>query len=42
MRTNNKFDKKARRSDSFRRKRANIVPYERILIACEGEKTEPK
>jgi hypothetical protein len=32
---------RARGVNSFRRRRALRPPYERVLIVCEGEKTEP-
>lgn len=32
---------KFRRAESFRRKKANRDQYERVLIVCEGQKTEP-
>ena len=42
MGTDNLFHKKkARLAESHRRERAKRAPYERILIACEGKKTEP-
>jgi hypothetical protein len=42
MGTNNLFHKKkARLAESHRREKARRAPYERILIACEGKKTEP-
>ncbi|TWI65755.1 RloB-like protein [Desulfobotulus alkaliphilus] len=33
--------RKERRLSSLARERANRAPYERVLIVCEGEKTEP-
>ena len=33
--------RKAKSAKNLRRKRAKRSPYERILIVCEGEKTEP-
>jgi hypothetical protein len=33
--------RKARQVESHRRKIARRAPYERLLIVCEGEKTEP-
>jgi hypothetical protein len=33
--------KKARLAESHRREKAKRVPYERVLIVCEGKKTEP-
>jgi len=42
MGTDDLFHKRnARRAESHRRKIAKRAPYERILIVCEGEKTEP-
>lgn len=42
MGTDNLFHKrKARNAKELERKRARRAPYERILIVCEGEKTEP-
>jgi len=42
MGTDNLFHKKkARLAESHRREKARRAPYERILIACEGKKTEP-
>jgi hypothetical protein len=42
MGTDNLFHKKkARLAESHRRKKARRAPYARILIACEGKKTEP-
>lgn len=32
---------KFRKAESFRRKKANRDQYERVLIVCEGQKTEP-
>jgi RloB-like protein len=32
---------RARGANSFRRRRSLRAPYERVLIVCEGEKTEP-
>lgn len=32
---------KARREDAHQRKTARRKPYDRVLIVCEGEKTEP-
>ncbi len=43
MGTDNLFHKrKARLADSLRRKKGKRDPYERILIVCEGSKTEPR
>lgn len=33
--------KKARKAESHRREKAKRAPYERVLIVCEGIKTEP-
>lgn len=33
--------KKARLAESHRRQKARRAPYERIMIVCEGKKTEP-
>lgn len=33
--------KKARLAESHRRKKAKRAPYKRVLIVCEGRKTEP-
>jgi len=33
--------RKAKRAEEHRREIARRDPYERILIVCEGEKTEP-
>jgi len=33
--------RKARLAESYRREKAKLAPYERILIVCEGKKTEP-
>ena len=33
--------KKARKAESHRREKARRAPYERILVVCEGKKTEP-
>ena len=33
--------RKAKRLSDYQRKKAYRQPYERILIVCEGEKTEP-
>lgn len=42
MGTDNIFHKrKSRRAASHQRERAKRAPYERVLIVCEGEKTEP-
>jgi hypothetical protein len=42
MGTDNLFHKrKARRAERHHRKMASRSPYDRILIACEGGKTEP-
>ncbi len=42
MGTDNLFRKnKARKAESHRREKAKLAPYERVLIVCEGEKTEP-
>jgi hypothetical protein len=42
MGTDNLFYKrKARLAESHRREKAKYDPYERILIVCEGKKTEP-
>jgi hypothetical protein len=42
MGTDNLFHKKkARLVESHRRNKAKRAPYERILIVCEGKKTEP-
>jgi len=42
MGTDNLFHiKKARLAESHRRNKARRAPYERILIVCEGKKTEP-
>ena len=42
MGTDDLFHKrKARLVESHRRKKASQSPYERILIVCEGKKTEP-
>ena len=42
MGTDNIFHKrKARRAASHQRQRAKRAPHERVLIVCEGEKTEP-
>jgi hypothetical protein len=35
------YKKKARRAETHRRARAKRAPYERVLIVCEGKKTEP-
>lgn len=42
MGTDDLFHKrKARLAESHRREKAKQAPYERILIVCEGKKTEP-
>jgi hypothetical protein len=42
MGTDELFHKrKARKAESHRRKKAMRAPYERVLIVCEGMKTEP-
>ncbi len=42
MGTDNLFHKrKAKAAEAHSRKKASRKPYERILIVCEGEKTEP-
>lgn len=42
MGTDDLFHKrKARKAESHRREKAKRAPYERILIVCEGMKTEP-
>ncbi|MCG2738688.1 MAG: RloB family protein [Syntrophaceae bacterium] len=42
MGTDDLFHKrKARLAESHRREKAKRAPYERILIVCEGKKTEP-
>jgi len=42
MGTDNLFHKrKAKAADAHRRKKATQALYERVLIVCEGEKTEP-
>ncbi len=42
MGTDDLFHKrKARQAESHRRKSARRQPYERILLVCEGQKTEP-
>lgn len=42
MGTDNLFHKnKARKARSLQRKKASRAPYDRILIVCEGRKTEP-
>jgi hypothetical protein len=42
MGTDDLFHKrKARRLETHRREKAKRAPYERILIVCEGKKTEP-
>jgi hypothetical protein len=42
MGTDDLFHKrKARLAESYRREKAKQAPYERILIVCEGKKTEP-
>lgn len=42
MGTDNLFHKrKARQAEKHHRKMANRSPYERVLIVCEGGKTEP-
>lgn len=42
MGTDDIFHKrKARQNKDSNRKKASIEPYERVLIVCEGEKTEP-
>jgi hypothetical protein len=42
MGTDNLFHKrKARQAESLQRKKAKRDPYARILIVCEGKKTEP-
>jgi hypothetical protein len=42
MGTDNIFHKrKAKAADAHRRKKATQALYERVLIVCEGEKTEP-
>ncbi len=42
MGTDNLFHmKKARKAESHRREKARRAPYERILVVCEGKKTEP-
>lgn len=42
MGTDNLFHiKKARKAESHQRKKARRDPYERMLIVCEGKKTEP-
>lgn len=42
MGTDNLFHiKKARKAESHQRKKARRAPYERMLIVCEGKKTEP-
>lgn len=33
--------RKARRSKYLKRRKARREPYDRVLIVCEGEKTEP-
>jgi hypothetical protein len=33
--------RKARSANKLARKKANRASYDRILIVCEGEKTEP-
>ena len=33
--------RKAKRNRELKRNRAKRAPYERVLIVCEGEKTEP-
>lgn len=35
------YKRKAQKAELHRRKIARLSPYERILIVCEGEKTEP-
>lgn len=43
MGTDDLFHKrKARNAKSFSRRKARRDPYKKILIVCEGEKTEPK
>ena len=43
MGTDNLFHKrKARLAETHRREKAKRAPYERILIVCEGMKTEPR
>ena len=42
MGTDDLFHKrKAREAESLRRQAAKRVPYDVVLIVCEGEKTEP-
>ncbi len=42
MGSDNLFHKrKARQSESLRRKMARRASYDTVLIVCEGEKTEP-
>lgn len=42
MGTDNLFHKrKARPPSSFQRRAARRAPYAKVLIVCEGEKTEP-
>jgi len=42
MGTDNLFHmRKARLAESHRREKAKYDPYERVLIVCEGKKTEP-
>jgi hypothetical protein len=42
MGTDNLFHKrKARQANALRRRRASREPYAKVLIVCEGEKTEP-
>lgn len=35
------YKRKAREANSLKRKQAKRAPYDRVLIVCEGEKTEP-
>jgi hypothetical protein len=42
MGTDNLFHKRRhRRADSLKRKEKNKAPYDRVLVVCEGAKTEP-
>lgn len=42
MGTDNLFHKnRAKAADAHKRRKAKQAPYERVLIVCEGEKTEP-
>lgn len=41
MARNSNRHERERQADELRRKRGNRPPYQRVLIVCEGAKTEP-